>query len=201
MSLYTKNGKLIVKSENGVLKLVTGDCCCGCESPSKCGLPHTVVELFIVSASGTWADPNGHVDVSLSFTLSGAQTEKGMVVIRGTPTATETAWAVLEEHGPFSWATNCPTDKCSTSSRTSHVRMLSADPELDVYSLGVARIDVQSSRGAFQEGATITMTADVTRTFQTKILDPEATFRRAGDQFTMEFSAASDSKSFTIMSL
>lgn len=168
MTIYTRNGHPIVKNVNGVYKLVTGDCCCGCESDSRCGLPHAVIELSFVgtSISGQIKE-NTRATLSLSFSA-----HETIQTIDRNADGTYGNWIA---GSAAEWSVSCTRQECDSSSKTA--KLVWSDnasvPDIDLREYGVVTIRFTGEPASSQTIPKVRMEANVRRAFKSIIRDDD----------------------------
>lgn len=183
MTIYTKNGKPILKNVNGVYKLVTGDCCCGCASDSRCGLPHAVIELSFVgdSISGQ-IKTNTRATLSLSFSA-----HETIQTIDRNADGAYGDWIADEA---AEWSVRCTRQGCDSSSKTAKLVWTQTDsvPDIDLREYGVVTIRFTGEPASSQTIPKARMNANVRRAFKSIIRDddnPPADYVQ-GDSFEFD---------------
>ena len=168
MTIYTKNGKPILKNVNGVYKLVTGDCCCGCELDNRCGLPHAVIELSFVGESIS-GDINTNTSATLSLSFSAHETIQTIVRKADGTYEDWIAGSAAE------WSVPCTRQKCQGSSKTAKL-VWSDDtsvPDIDLREYGVVTIRFTGEPASSQTIPKVRMEANVRRAFKSIIRDDD----------------------------
>jgi len=184
MKIFMRNGKPILR--NG--KFVTGDCCCGCESDVRCGLPHTAIDLSdpsVVSGTGQGLTASDRPTLTLSFMPNGggeAGTKSTVQIARFS-----TAWRWTIETNPEpTWGHNCY-DKCSSRVRTSYLKW-AGDPNVELFEYGTLTLRLETAADA-----RFVMNVTVLRSYLSEVTNKAdgLSYRAArynppnGDSFTM----------------
>lgn len=162
MTIYTKNGKPILKDVNGVYKLVTGDCCCGCESDSRCRLPHFELDFTDSSIGGSPSTSEVPTLTMRFIPLNGQGGELSTVQeLRYDAEKDEWKWFVVTNPEPTE-DTTCTADECENVKRTNHVGW-NYSPNIKLYGLG----ELQFAFSGTQYGVSVSLEAAVTHSYMT----------------------------------